>query len=337
VPTLATLGGFGANSQVGPNKLSDLLSGTASRAVSQQGYPLSAMTDDLDDRWRPLRVRESGDHAAYDSLHPGVPPWLNSSLGAWVWGHIRRWDDMTRVVRVFRLEDLDQSSDQSLRLTLELRMIGDEEFFLDVVDYLLSRLKPHPFAEEAPSSLDGDTDAAGDLAQMLSEAGSLWKVDWVGEHRYGLVRRMRPEVEAAAEQVMSWDDKAAWHLRLAWSAVYGRQPDPGKGYGEAIKAMEAATIPMVCPDNPRATLGRVINDLRAKPGKWVVNLKHPTPDRQVQTVADMLDLVWKGQSDRHGSPDPSAPISVTQEQAEAAVHLAVTVVQWFNTGVVTTR
>jgi hypothetical protein len=57
----------------------------------------------------------------------------------------------------------------------------------------------------------------------------------------------------------------------------------------------------------------------------------------VETVADMLDLVWKGQSDRHGSPDLTAPISVSQEQAEAAMHLAVTVVQWFTTGVVTTR
>ena len=54
-------------------------------------------------------------------------------------------------------------------------------------------------------------------------------------------------------------------------------------------------------------------------------------------LADMLDLVWKGQRDRHGDPDPHAPLSVTQEQAEAAVQLAVTVVQWFTAGVVTTR
>jgi hypothetical protein len=272
-------------------------------------------------------MRESGDYAEYDTLHPGVPPWLTSSLAAWVWGQLRRWDDMVRMVRVLRLEDLGHDSDDTLRLALDVRM-DDEEFVLDVVDYLLSRVKPYPF---------GDTDAAGDLAQMLSEAGSLWKVDWVGEHRYGLVRRMHPEVEAAAEQVMTLGDKAAWHLRLAWSAVYGREPDAGKGYGEAIKAMEAATKPVVCPGNPRATLGRVVLDLRAKPSKWVVNLKHPSPDRQVEIMADMLDLVLKGQSDRHGDPDPDAPISVAQEQAEAAVHLAVTVVQWFNTGVVTTR
>jgi hypothetical protein len=136
---------------------------------------------------------------------------------------------------------------------------------------------------------------------------------------------------------MGTGDKAAQHLRLAWNAVYGRHPDAGKGYGEAIKAMEVATIPVVCPSNTRATLNRVINDLRAKPSKWAVNLKHPTPDRQVEIVADTLDLIWKGQSDRHGDPDPNAPISVELEEAEAAVHLAVTVVHWFTTGVVTTN
>ena len=94
--------------------------------------------------------------------------------------------------------------------------------------------------------------------------------------------------------------------------------------------MEITTIPVVCSGNPRTNSG-VINDLWGKPSKWAVNLKHPTPDRQVEIVANMLDLIWKGQS----NSDPSAPISVSQEHVEAAVHLAVTVVQCFNTGVVT--
>jgi hypothetical protein len=97
---------------------------------------------------------------------------------------------------------------------------------------------------------------------------------------------------------MNAGDKAAQHLTLAWNAVYGRQPDPGKGYGDAIKAMEVATIPVVCPGNPRAKLGRVINDLWGKPSKWAVNLKHPAPDRQVEIFADMLDLFWNGRPKR---------------------------------------
>jgi hypothetical protein len=54
---------------------------------------------------------------------------------------------------------------------------------------------------------------------------------------------------------MNAGDKAAQHLTLAWNAVCGRRPDPGKGNGDAIKAMVVATIPVVCPGNPRANSG----------------------------------------------------------------------------------
>jgi hypothetical protein len=80
-------------------------------------------------------------------------------------------------------------------------------------------------------------------------------------------------------------------------------PIQARGYGEAIKAIKVGAIPVVCP----GTLGRLIDDLRAKPGKWAVDLKHPTPDRQVEIVADMLDLIWKDQRDRHGDPTPARP------------------------------
>jgi hypothetical protein len=286
------------------------------------------MTDELVTRWRPLSVRESDDHAGYDALHPGVPSWLRAWLWEWVAERIGDGNPtLAQIERVFRIDSIPEDiSYGDAVYHLRRRAYQDSEFFLDIVDYVASKLRLEfiPVAE------------ANQLATMLDEAGSEWTLD-DSSGRYGLVRRVPLEVRAAADQIMNTGDKAALHLRLAWNAVYGRHPDAGKGYGEAIKAMEVATIPVVCPSNLRATLGRVINDLRAKPDKWVVNLKHPTPDRQAETVADMLDLVWKGQSDRHGDPDPSAPISVSQEQAEAAVHLAVTVVQWFNTGVVTAR
>jgi hypothetical protein len=295
------------------------------------------VTEELQTRWRPLSVRESGEYADYDTLHPGVPRWLRSSLWSWVTGQLRFKEDFLRIERTFRTELWATRSGRDGALAeLQEQVSHDQELFLDVVDFLLSGFDPQRHAIDETGFYEPSQDVQDVLAltRMLSEAGSLWKVAAISDRHFGLVRRMPQEVEAAAEQVMGKGDKAAQHLRLAWHAVYGRQPDPSKGYREAIKAVEAAAIPVVCPANPRATLGRVINDLRAKPSKWVVDLKHPTPDRQVETVADMLDLIWKGQSDRHGDPDPAAPISVSQEQAEAAVHLAVTVVQWFTMGVI---
>jgi hypothetical protein len=47
-------------------------------------------------------------------------------------------------------------------------------------------------------------------------------------------------------------------------------------------------------------------------------------------VIEMLWLLERGQTDRHGGIDPTRHIS--QEAAEAAVHLATTLVQWFSAG-----
>jgi hypothetical protein len=77
--------------------------------------------------------------------------------------------------------------------------------------------------------------------------------------------------------------------------------------------MEAAAIPVVLPKTDVGTLGKLIAALRDKPAKWAVGLKHLEAERQVLILADMMDLIWKGQTRRHGDPDPNAPISVSQK------------------------
>jgi hypothetical protein len=46
----------------------------------------------------------------------------------------------------------------------------------------------------------------------------------------------------------------------------------------------------------------------------------------------MIALLWEGQRDRHAGGPISQP--VTQEAAQTAVHLAVTLVQWFSAGAI---
>jgi hypothetical protein len=46
----------------------------------------------------------------------------------------------------------------------------------------------------------------------------------------------------------------------------------------------------------------------------------------------MLAQLWTSQLDRHGTDDESVPLTVSMEQAEAAVHLATTLVHWFRRG-----
>jgi len=148
-----------------------------------------------------------------------------------------------------------------------------------------------------------------------------------------LVRRVADET-AAVVAALSAQGRAGDHLGLAWRAAFRRHPDPSTSYRESIRAVEVAAIPVVSPNNTKATLGTVIADIRNDPTKWVVDLHGSSATEQVEAVRGMLELLWKGQSDRHGTPDPNAPLSVSQEQAEAAIHLAIALVRWFGGGVV---
>ncbi|WP_328851226.1 hypothetical protein OG994_25660 [Micromonospora globbae] len=125
--------------------------------------------------------------------------------------------------------------------------------------------------------------------------------------------------------------EAGEHLAAAWSAAYGRQPDPDKAYDEAVLAVGALACPLVCATNPRRTLGTVIRDLRNQSGQWELTLGDKDglpagPDRLIE----MLALLWDGQSRHAGSPNSRRQ---TASEAEAALHLAATLVQWLSGGI----
>jgi hypothetical protein len=140
--------------------------------------------------------------------------------------------------------------------------------------------------------------------------------------------------EAAVEsaEAASQAGSADGHLRAAWGCVYGLHPDPGKAYGEAIKAVEAAAHAVLDPTNPTATLSTMLGELRTHREKKF-SLAIPGRDgRAVDAVrlTGCIELLWKGEPDRHGSMNPT-PV-VTLEEATMAVHLAVMLVQWFTFG-----
>jgi hypothetical protein len=85
---------------------------------------------------------------------------------------------------------------------------------------------------------------------------------------------------------------------------------------------------VISPANHRATVGTMIADIRAKPEKWEVVLENATP----ADVAELAHMIWSSQLDRHGTDDEDAPLSVSQLQADAAVHLAIGLVRLFASG-----
>ncbi len=172
-------------------------------------------------------------------------------------------------------------------------------------------------------------DRAFELERLLTDGGSAWRV---AEDTKALQRRVDPTATEAL-RVTTDASTAATHLNAAWTAAYGRHPIPSRAYSEAIKAVEVASIPAVLPHDRIATLGKVIGQLRQQQEQWHLAIAIPGGNpADISTLLAMLRLLWEGQTDRHGNPNKSIPVS--SEAAVAAVHLAITLVQWFRSGAI---
>lgn len=126
------------------------------------------------------------------------------------------------------------------------------------------------------------------------------------------------------------DVTTAGLLADAWRQTYGRPTDPTTAYRQAVRAIEQVACPLVLPNNPKATLGNVRDHLRDAPHKWTFTLVDKDDAGTVDPVVTMFDRLWTGQVSRHGGGRTSR--EQTQTEAEAAVHLAVVLIQWLTIG-----
>lgn len=205
------------------------------------------------------------------------------------------------------------------------RSEADEAFALDVVEYCLYWLE----------ALVGYFHKTGEmvdrLALILLAGGSVWEVSQHAEDdvpRFTLTRRAVGPVQEMIAAVPP-STRSHQHLVAAWMRLSGRDPYPGGAYREAVRAVEAAAKPIVLPNDALATLGKMIRALEDKPEKWTTTLG------SVDDVTAMMKSVWTGQLDRHGTDDESVPLNVNQEQADAAVHICLTLTRLFGGGHVT--
>ncbi len=196
--------------------------------------------------------------------------------------------------------------------------MGPEEF-LDFVDFLVFHAQR--LGGEAASTLES-------LEIVLRDAGSEWKVG-VRDGHASLEKRVPEGVATAVDETISGAGPAGSLLAEAWRAVFGRSPDPEDAYGKAIKAVEEAGAHVVSPKSGRTTLGTMVRDME-KQNDWSLDL--PTPGSGVPVR--MAAALWRGQGSRHGGNGYRKP---TQAEAEAAVMLAVPLVQWFTSGALRRR
>jgi hypothetical protein len=197
------------------------------------------------------------------------------------------------------------------------RMRYEPAFGLDVVDWVLYHYADHiggpPYR------------AAEDLNRILRLGGSVWEATATEDRvRWRLTRRALGPIREAIDATLPTSQRAHTHLTRAWSKLAGRDPDPSTAYREAIRAVECVAKPVVTPKDSQATLGKMIAAMRQAPQKWTFVL-----GGDALPVADMAALVWKSQLDRHGTDDESVPLNVSQEEADAAVHVSIALVRIF--------
>lgn len=280
----------------------------------------------MPNRWRPLKSVDT----TYNALVDGVPAYLVKPLFEWIDEVVARFHETGFMQRPKLAAEFDvlarnphplaTRADRYFLSSL-LAETNDQQLVLDFAEYTLAKLGEAGWLQyTAP------------LDEMLLNAGSKWKV---GTRRGlpGFELRVPEGVSAASDAVIATSGGSGALLAEAWRAAFGRGPDPEEAYEKAIKAVEEAGARVVAPKSSLATLGAMARDMESQKD-WKLPLvqsgKHPTD--AVATM--MVRALWEGQESRHGGNGYRKP---TQAEAEAAVLLAVPLVQWFTTGTLKRR
>jgi len=150
----------------------------------------------------------------------------------------------------------------------------------------------------------------------------------------GLERRVPEGVQDAANEVMAIGGNAGTLMSTAWHAAFGRDPNYQEAYRNAVLAVEAAATHIVEPTNAElGTLGTTVKKLR-NDANWSLNMrKEHKSETTAQVVLALMQSLWTGE-ERHAGATHTLN---TKEEAEAAIFLAVPLVQWFSSGAVQRR
>ncbi|MGX5694383.1 hypothetical protein ACWKWA_14610 [Dermacoccus abyssi] len=269
--------------------------------------------------WRPLGVDDEGAIEQYDTLHEGIPNWMEEAFWKWLrgafttssrdaYGNVRerfvqeRLDEMSRALRV-RIGDL-----------ANLRRSGADP--LQMADFVLSKKR---YASP-------DT-----LTRLLHESNSAWTVGTRNGFP-GLVRRVPEGVQQLVDDLAIHSGRAGTLLGSAWGEAYGINGDPDRAYQEAVRAVEDITVPLVCPNDTQGTLGKVIAVFRDQAGKWTLPPSKQGEQSGHSTLLAMMTTLWVGQPRHAGQADQQ--VHATPQDAIMAVSLAAAIINIWHSGVV---
>lgn len=300
------------------------------------------MSDD-GDVWVPLSVREQGQAASWHVLHEGVPSHMQPGLTKAVKWMLKQSEAMSDTVQRRLRLDVAQDFDTSESIIWLTETYPD--LLLDVADCLLDlactndrfstqQTPIFQVAEQRQAQAVTAANYIGSVRRVLREANSAYTVAMPeAPGRWSLVRRVdQTATDALADAAGQAADSAAL-LASAWAATFQREPDLTRAYRDAVLAVEAAASPILIPKDPTPTLGKAIAYLANASAKWTVAGLDDKSRQSAETLLAMLQTVWQNQG-RHVGQGGAAPDPVEQGEAEAIVFLAITLVQWFERGLV---
>lgn len=266
--------------------------------------------------------------AARAVLRPGVPQPMRKPLTSWI---LSTMDTEHGYVYAERFHDLENSLDLDMNLNPAFTgLIGKEK-----TRRVLGQLNERDLLRVADHQLFMTyRPATAALEKVLRAGRSKWTVvQREGKPRLG--ERMPEGVRVAAEQVMTGEGAPGALLRKAWNKVHDLEPDDSGAYAAAVKAVEAAALPVLGIDKETATVADAVRAIEKRDASWRLPfLREHTEYPSRDVLLGMLKSLYRGQRDRHGS---EAYRDVTHDEAEAAVLMAVTIVGFFSGGLVAER
>jgi hypothetical protein len=211
---------------------------------------------------------------------------------------------------------IDYTSRQPDRAIIEAANT-DNDLLLDIVDARLA--------------IGVNWNTRQPLERALFLAGSGWRVNEPGD---GLEQVVDATVRLAVmEAIQKAASSPSQHLSNAWSATFGRDKNPTQAHAEMVRAVESAAIPVLTPNDRKATLGTLIGQLESQATLYTTASASAGNDG-IQAVVAMMRMLWQQQTDRHGA-DPT--VQATQERVEMLLPVAAALVHTFATSGVRRR
>ena len=254
------------------------------------------------------------------SLKPAVLSWIFDRLPLLEYGRGRVDSDKLQWIQSSLRVDFGWGPKESPMKADVIRTIEKkgERVVIQVVDLLASEFTSRYGAQKVIENLNYHFYAASSAFELYASDSYVFRV-----------RRRLPEgVEKIVQEAVTLLPTAGKHLAQAWTHAFALEPNPSFAMTEAIRAVEAASGPVVTPKDERATLGKVVRVLADQSG-WTLVLgnREGFPDH-LQVLVGMIETLAKAQPDRHAGESPSVL------EAQAHVQLAATLVHWFASGAV---